>query len=360
MNYSKIGYYLAKENETKLNNLISDKYTGFNCDYFEDQRFDFKVNNNNKSFYLPTFISKGNKDIYLELSLELSNDANSLNKEITLDFILNDEVIATSNFTLCNKKNVVLFQKIPIITNEVNSIEIRFVSGVGFTLLQLRCLLMGYGVNFVDGNYNIKFNAVKNSSKVACYYISNNKLYHCIKDPSMVALEESEMIYVCNVKSACFSFSKQKDSDGEEKLFLFRVDSLGNLFIKNFREEDEEIFICQNISYVSACKLPDNFNEDMLVGIVQDGKAKYFTISFVNESMKISAFVEIAVKNENVKSVTVVNTLSNNAFIVVRTLKNNYIFVNGEEIFKNYCIDSLGATLLIESEELNINEESGI
>ena len=337
MNYSKLGYYIAKENEIKINNLLTDRYSAFNCEYYEDFENKIQITTSGYNYNFPVIKNRSGKKVTYEISFDCDTEqsvqfnvninANGVTEE-TVAYEVQSDMHCTSigQFSASVSGNVEFCITFGNITG-------------GFTISNIKLLVMGNGIEFLDYDSTIYFNMVKSDDRVICYYIKNNKLYTSTKLPSFTELSIEDMSYTMGTISASYVFSNTLNSQNHQKLCLIYANALGDLYYRDV-DGDTEQFLFNNVSKISAATVPSELSEDILCVMIHDGLAKYFTISVVDGDLVVSKPVSIYVKDEKVQTVQAVNTQSQNIFIIVKTHKNNYLFVNGEEIFENYCIDA--------------------
>lgn len=344
MNYSKLGYLLAKENELKINNLLEEKYASFNCEFYNEENLNLALSNNNNEVLFPTFAVRGGKYVYITLSVLLQSEVTG---SLLAELVLNDNVLMEKSVAINQYETLSMFFKADNLKKE-NVLKVVFKNIEGDIVAKSVSLsLMGSGVNLLNYSGEIAFGGVKANGKVWFYYIKNNKLYIAEKSANLTTLKISDFEFKAGAKSASICVSKEKNL-GENKVFLFRVDSLGNLYISNIESNLDETFLLKDISLVSCAKVPDAFCEDMLVCVMKNGVAGYFFISFENGEFGFSAFNKIPLKNEVAMKIMAVDTDSSNVFIVVRTEKNNYIFVNADELFESYCVNNISVSFCLD------------
>jgi len=352
MNYGKLGYYIAKENEIKIDNILTDKYSAFNCEYYED--FENRISITNGSNYsFPSLKNRSGKEVTYEITFDCECEQYT---QFCAKILVNGSQVGETISEIQSKMHCVNMGQFETDISENANIDIVFSSvSSNFVISNIKLLIMGNGVKFIDYDSTIYFDMVKSDNRVICYYIKNKKLYTATKLPSFVSLNISDMNYTGGAISASYVFSKSNNTQNQKRLCLLYVNDLGDLYYKDVDASTEK-FLMGGISCVSAATIPSTLNEDILCGVVQNGKAKYFTISRNNDEIVVSKPVEIYVRDEVAQTVQAVNTSSQNIFIIVKTHKNNYIFVNGEEIFEQYCIDSANMSLISYLAELENNE----
>ena len=336
MKFGKQGYFLAKENELKINKLLSEQISGFGGELFCLNEVVSLSDGFRYTF--PNFALSGGGSVFVSASFSFSSE-NKIQTQV--DLLVNDKYVASGAIDVDGLVQFALEAKVQTQKGEANTLCVEFKNANGVEMQGVSVSLLGAGVKFLDYSSDIFFDGAFCEDRLVMFYIKNKRAYFVEKKPNLTSLNISEFAFKTQAKSCALAFSKQTNLNGKHKLFLFRVDDLGNLYVSEFLDNLNETFVANGVSFVSCTTVASEFVEDILVCVIQNGLPKYFFVSFEDEVMHFSAPKQIFVKNENVKKIWAVCTQSNNQFIVVQTSKNNYVFVNSKEIFQSSCISHI-------------------
>ena len=195
---------------------------------------------------------------------------------------------------------------------------------------------------FVWGNFTQKtetnYQILETNDNYLLSFLDNNTLYYKLTQKAEGEYATIDFNEFCEAKSYSFAFMPVS-----KKLLLFRVDSLGNLFYMNFEDKNEN-FICDNVSFVSACS---SANDLILVSIVREYCCYYFEFDTNNNTSKINRL-----KNFNIKihsCTNFYNSFTNEFYIVVST-KNGENYLFQEKLQDSKVIENINAKYLITAE----------
>lgn len=279
--------------------------------------------------------------VFGESFLQCKALINSLESgKIILELLVDDLPILSEERTLTEGENQIILMKAysPYASANINvSMRIKIVSD-SFACTLTNCVLAAWGsVQNLHGYNAIQMRVLSCGENILFSYNHNNKIYI-----TQTALEEksflkSDFTPIASGISHCFA------TDKNDLLYLFRVDSSGNLFYSKYSNILDETKIDTNVSVVFARKCTSGVKEDILICYIKDGIPMFrcMTNQIIGSSNKFK------LPSGEYTDIEIVDAKDARQMFVICTHKNlsNYILYSIDENTVTEFVESLNASI---------------
>lgn len=181
------------------------------------------------------------------------------------------------------------------------------------TILSTKLTIWG-----ISQDISQEYDALLTNTNCILTYLSNNRLYY-----KMFNKELNDINFDFKYLNNSISHSICSDND---KVFLFRVDTNGNLFFSNFLENQEN-FISKNVNKVSSCF----FDNSIYFSYISNGDCYYGEI--INN---------IVISN---KKITTLLGKFSNCYMYSETINNKCYLILTKENGSNYLLENISKKL---------------
>lgn len=299
----------------KFQNKLSKKSTCISCiRNFSDLEIILP-----KKILITKLDATENSKIFFQCLLDLNLNSN---EDVEFSFIVNDISIYKSKKSLLSGSNQICVMQnyVPLTTEQISVyIEITPVNGKSVFLYMASLFMWG---NFEEVSI-LSYNAIEIYDKYLISIIDNNCLYYTKIDKIKKNINFLDLTYLNEAISHCFIYSSKSDIT-----YLFRVDTMGNLFYSDFLLKNE-IYITNNVSNVSASISNDDI---ILVSYIKNNVCYYCEI--IDEVVSVHKKISCGnIKIANCYSYY--NKFRNTFCIVLTSNKDNNYFI--EQVKENDC-----------------------
>lgn len=294
--------------EKKAENIIA----GSNFSTWQNSLLNINIVNR-KTISIKTLKNTPNDNLFFQLTIRFFNYSK---QDIKFDLLCDNLQIGTEQHNFQNGifdiTIVGTYQN--AISNSIKvSTSINPKDNKQLTILSTKLTVWG-----INQSENFEYDALLTTNDCILTYISNGRLYYKIFNKE---LDDKDFDFLYYNNSISHSLSKNN-----EDVFLFRVDTNGNLFFSKFLENNE-VFISNNVSKVSSCV----FDNSIFFAYISDDECYYGEI--INN---------VVISN---KKITSIFGKFNNCYMYSEDLNNRCYLILSKENGSNYLLENIKENL---------------